>query len=230
MAYDPAWSEKLRKRLVADLAPIVLACPWLGEELGSPLKMTPADLLVAEALLPLARKAAAQEEQAEQQKRTASDDESKELREDYQAVLTSLQRNLRPQWFSTDDCELLESAITQHEALLERLRAGSQANPAWATLTRQVARVEPALQQLRELLGELARRRVANTRWLNWGLGLGLLFMIVFIPKSFGLWPPYAMSAAGLGVIAWRLWPLWQLMEQMRELRQTLPTQARAGE
>jgi MFS superfamily sulfate permease-like transporter len=114
--------------------------------------------------------------------------------------------------------------------LLERLRAGSQAMPAWAALTKQAARVEPALLRLRELLDDLGRRRTVNTRWLNWGLGLGLLFMIVFIPKSFGVWPPYAMSAAGLSVIAWRLLPLWQLMGQLRELGQTLPTQARASE
>jgi hypothetical protein len=230
MAYDPAWSEKLRKRLVAELAPIVLRCPWLGEELGNPLKMAPADLLVAEALLPPARKAAAHEEQVEEQKRAASEDESKELREEFQAILSSLHRHLRSQWFSTDDCDLIEAAIAQHEALLERLRAGSQAMPAWAALTKQAARVEPALLRLRELLDDLGRRRTVNTRWLNWGLGLGLLFMIVFIPKSFGVWPPYAMSAAGLSVIAWRLLPLWQLMGQLRELGQTLPTQARASE
>jgi len=230
MAYDPQWAGQLRKRLVVELAPVVLACPWLGKELGDPLGMAPADLLVAEALLPEARKAAAQEQQLEEQKRASIDDESRDMREEQREILTSLRGNLRGQWLWADTCQVIADNLAQHEALLARLRAHGAAGPAWVALSKQAARNEPALQQLRELLAELAERRTANTRWLNWGLGGGLLVLILFIPRSFGWWPPYAMSVAGLAVIAWRLLPLWQLMGQMRELGRGLSIPPRSAE
>jgi hypothetical protein len=46
----------LRKRLLAEIAPLAMHCPWLSE-LGDPLTMSPTGLLVLEALLPEATKA-----------------------------------------------------------------------------------------------------------------------------------------------------------------------------
>ena len=230
MAYDPSWSEKLRKRLVVELAPVTVHCPWLGQELGDPLKMAPADLLVAEALLPDLRKAAEQQEQAEQDKRVAAEDESKILRDEYRAILESLRGHLDAWWFPEESCDDIEANIVQHAALLEGLRARGEAGAAWVELSRQVARLEPAMHQLSDLLARLAQRRAANALWLNWGVGLAYLVLIILLPRSFGVGAKYVLVCFGLAVVAWRLLPGWQITGQLRELGRGLPTLPRSAE
>src|SRR5262249_51951512 len=68
LAYDPAWSERLRKRIVAELASLVVHCPWLAE-LGDPQTLDPASLLVLESLLPEARTAVERQIKADARKR-----------------------------------------------------------------------------------------------------------------------------------------------------------------
>jgi hypothetical protein len=224
MAYDPSWSERMRKRLLIELAPVIVHCPWLGEELGDPLKMGPADLLVAEALLPEARKAAEQQVTSDQQKRAATEEESTQLREEHRAILNGLRVNLASYWHTADACEAIESDIGLHAELLARLRARGETSPAWAGLLKQVTRTEPALHQVREQLGALERLRAINILFLNWGVGLAFLVLLWLLPAYFSLWIRYAIIGVGVGVVAWRLVPTWLVIQRLRELGSELPS------
>jgi hypothetical protein len=227
MAHDAAWGQRLRERVAADVAQLLVACPWLAPEFGDVLKMAPADLLAAEALLPEAKKAAEQEQQIMETKRAADDDESVLLREEYAAILNSLRRHLRRRWYPEDAREEIKGTINQFGLLLANLRARGEPTPAWGALAKQVARAEPLMERVGEEIARYGRRSAANVWFLNWGTGLGWLFMLTFIPNSFSPWGRIILIGAALAVLAWRLLPLWQTGGELQELGTGLPTPPR---
>jgi tRNA A-37 threonylcarbamoyl transferase component Bud32 len=224
MAHDAAWGQRLRERVAAEFAQLVVACPWLAPEFGDVLKMSPAELLAAEALLPEAKKAAEQEQQITETKRAADEDESNLLREEYIAILNSLRRHLRRRWYPEDAREEIAGTINQFGQLLANLRARGEPTPAWGALTKQVARTEPLMEQIGEQIARYGRRSAANVWFLNWGTGLGWLFMFTFIPNNLSPWGRIILISAALAVLAWRLMPLWETGGELQELGTGLPT------
>jgi hypothetical protein len=221
MAYDPAYADKLRKRLAVELTPILVRCPWMTAGLGEVAKMSPADLLATETLLPDLRKAADQEDQANAQKQAAHDGEAEQLRIEVRDLFAAVRGGLAGLWPAEEDCENIEAALVQLFDMLARLRAGGATSPAWVTLMQQMNRMEPALRQMHTLLGELMRRRAASRMWVNWGTIGAALFALIFTPRPFA-WFRYLALALLIIVPAWRLWPAWSTAHELRELARSL--------
>lgn len=215
-AYDPAWADWLRRKLGAEAAALASACPWLAE-LGDPAGMDAADLLVLEALLPEARKAAerGRSVRAEQEKAEAED--MRKLRGDAELAIGNL-RSLGGRLLTPAASAELRAALDQYQGLLARVRASGRSDDAWMALRKRVVRVEPYADRMQELVDRLAERRTANAGWFGREAAgfafFAIIVLPIFLPARLSYLP--AMIVAGLA--AWRLLPNFFAARQIREL------------
>ena len=89
LAFDVKWTERLRQRLLAELANLAADCPWLAE-LGEPQQMDAALLLVLETMLPEARKMAERQQKAKEKARETEISECQRIRNEVTSVVASL--------------------------------------------------------------------------------------------------------------------------------------------
>src|SRR5207249_294455 len=89
IAYDASWAERLRKRLLAELAALLVHCLWL-REVGDPLQMNATSLLVLEALLPEAKTVADRQIRADRRKRDEEAEQARTLSRDLDEITATV--------------------------------------------------------------------------------------------------------------------------------------------
>jgi hypothetical protein len=215
VAYDEKWSERLRQRLLAELAQIAADSPWLGT-LGDPLTMDAAALLVLEALLPEARKTAERLRKAAEDNEVSAVNALNTLREGVATTLAQLKSHSPSFWPTSRDLESIENISVRFFAQAALVRARGEAGTVgksaadsygerFQTLRKQVARNEPLVDRIQQNAQDLQRQLAVNAGWLNvrvfgfFGLSL-LLLPILFNERIVA-----SVFAAGVAIVAWRI-------------------------
>lgn len=221
LAYDAAWSERLRRRVMADLAPLVIHCPWLAE-IGDPLTMDAASLLVLESLLPEAAKAADRQNKANARRRQAEIDELRAMEVEAATLVENLRTNALENMLTAGVCDELHSDLERFFSLLARVQSAGRADEAFLELQRSLKRIESIANHMKILIEILAERRAAKSGWLS---GRTLAFAglaLVFAAPFFGARAFYAIAVAIVTVLAWRMVPNYLTAQRIRRLASRL--------
>ncbi|TAN49775.1 MAG: hypothetical protein EPN21_10670 [Methylococcaceae bacterium] len=220
IAYAPSWSERLRRRLVQELARLALHCPWLVE-LGDPQSMDAAELLVVEALLPEAQKAAARRIKAGERQRMAENHEYHTL-QGRLVVLMSVLRDTATERLATPFvCAELREMAVQYLGLIAVLQASGRTDPAWLEMQQNALRGKRAVDQLLVELDDLSARRAITAGWLNPSVLGFVLLAALFAPFTPALGVKSIVFIV-LGIAVWRLLPDWFKMRKIRRLADKL--------
>ena len=221
IAYDARWAERLRARLQAELAALLVHCPWLAE-LGDPRTMTPTALLVLEALLPDAKKAAERQIRLNTQKRTEEADDCRRKSETLDDIRTTLRATAARRYPSDDYCAELGDALTRYFDLLADVRATGRSDEPWLALRSAAIRMEPVARRMQRLVERLRERLAVSGGWLNARTALPLLFAILLLPR---LGPRVIIAVVivlPLVIVGWRIVPNFLVAGQIRALAQKL--------
>jgi tRNA A-37 threonylcarbamoyl transferase component Bud32 len=221
IAYDPQWAERLRRRLLAELAGLLVYCPWLGQ-LGDPLTLAPAPLLVLEALLPQARKLAEQQQLAEARLREADAAECAALNTELQAVLAALRHAARASLLLPAACATLAAELERYFDLVAKIRASGRSDLPWQELRAAAARRKTVAAQMREAVHSLAEQRAENAGWLSQQVLIFVVLAMLLLPMIFGRSTLGWLSALLAGVAAWRLLPVYSQTRKIRGLASRL--------
>jgi serine/threonine protein kinase len=216
-AYDARWSERLRQRLQAELAELAVHCPWLSE-LGDPQRLDASGLLVMEALLPEARKAAQRQRQAAARRTAEAEAELHEFQNELATTMARLRQNAQGGSFWRARCDEVRSNAEDYLNLLARLRATGRSDAPWQTLRQTAGRNEPNVNRLLKLLDDLEVRRTANAGWISLRVQVATGLVVWLVPSVVGEASLYPILAVIAGILAWRFVPVFIMMKQLREL------------
>jgi hypothetical protein len=219
IAYDARWAERLRTRLLSELAALVAHCPWLTE-LGDPRTMTPTALLVLEALLPEAKKAAERQIRRDTQKRTEQADDCRRKSDALDDIKTTLRATSNRRYPTDEYCEELADALARYFELLADVRATGRSDDAWIELRSAAIRMEPIARRMQRLVERLRERLAVSGGWLNARTALPLFFAFLLLPR---LGPRVIIAVVivlPLAIIGWRIVPNLLLAGQIRALGQ----------
>jgi len=218
IAYDAAWSERLRKRILAELSGLIVHCSWLAE-IGNPQEMDAASLLVLEALLPEARKAAENQTKAKERKRQVAIEEIQSIKSEAEILMAQIGEMARNRKATPTVCDELHHSLENCFALLERIRRSGRSDDDWIALKKRLLRFEPVANRLFNLISQLEEQRAANSGWLSARVMAFFTIAFVTLPLLTEIALAYGVLAVITGMlIVWRLWPIYPLMKQVREL------------
>lgn len=219
LAFDVKWAERMRQRLMVELANLSIQCPALTE-MGDPRTMDAASLLVVDTLLPEARKIAEQQIKAKEQERDKQIGERNRIQAGVNAVIVSLRGLTKNRMATLPVCTEIKQLIGEYHDLVAVARSENQADPAWREISRSTLRHLRNIDRLMLLVDELIERRPVDAGFFNQRVAVfaavALLMRFIFFRDSNLL--TFGMLAAIGGVAAWRLLPTWSLMRQIREL------------
>ena len=221
-AYDPAWVEALRGRLLNELAALSVQCPWMME-LGDPQAMTSAQLLAYEALLPELRKRAQLQVRREAEEVRRQVAASAELSAALQLNLAQISGYARRLSFlSSSESELLLAPLDEYLVLMGRIRAHGATEEGWLTLRRQALRTEPLVLRMRSVCERLRERRTANAGWAGEeASGIFVLGVMLSVWWRAGLGLLLFLSLATV-IIAWRYLPVLHMVQDIHRLGRDL--------
>ncbi|WP_028604845.1 protein kinase domain-containing protein [Ottowia thiooxydans] len=226
IAYDPAWTERLRASLARELTMLSAQCSWLTE-LGNPLAMMPAELLACEAVLPVARKAVERQARQEALRVQQEGEEREQLHAALQASLVQIGLHARKLTFLFPETNRLSGALEEYAEVLARIRARGATDVEWMAVRSKALRGEPAALRLRDLCDRLSEHRTANEGWFNEQAGT---FVVIGLGASFALWNLQGFLLALSVVIlvtAWRLLPILHMVQDIHRLGKELGISAR---
>jgi hypothetical protein len=203
------------------LAGLLVYCPWLGQ-LGDPLTLAPAPLLVLEALLPQARKLAEQQQLAEARLREADAAECAALNTELQAVLAALRHAARASLLLPAACATLAAELERYFDLVAKIRASGRSDLPWQELRAAAARRKTVAAQMREAVHSLAEQRAENAGWLSQQVLIFVVLAMLLLPMIFGRSTLGWLSALLAGVAAWRLLPVYSQTRKIRRLASRL--------
>lgn len=223
MAYDPAWVERLRDRLVRELAALSAQYSWVME-LGDPMAMAPAQLLACETQLPEVRRATERQARREEQLLLRQAELREELRAALQSNLAQISQRARqvPYLFPGIQTHLLRQVLEEHADLLARIRAHDDTGSEWLAVRRQALRSEPAVLRLRDLCDRLSECLTANEGWFG---GEAILFgflglvMIMVLLNARVLLITLGIAAA---IAVWRCLPSLHMVQDIHRLAKSL--------
>jgi tRNA A-37 threonylcarbamoyl transferase component Bud32 len=219
IAYDARWAERLRTRLLSELAALVVHCPWLAE-LGDPRTMTPTALLVLEALLPDARKAADRQIKLNTQRRTEEADDCRRKSDALDDIKATLRATAERRYPTADYCDELADALTRYFELLADVRATGRSDEAWLGLRAAAIRMEPVARRMQRIVERLRERLAVSGGWLNARTALPLVFAILLLPRLGPRVIIAVMIVLPLAIVGWRIVPNFLLAGQIRALAQ----------
>lgn len=217
MAYDAQWSERLRKRLTAELAGLMVYCPWFAE-LGDTHTMNAASLLVLESLLPEARKVAERQVKANQRKRETDISDCQEIKLEVSTAVAAIRDAAKTSMMLPGAASDLRTAIDRYFELLARIRASGRADQEWLDMKKSAGRAERVASQLLLLVDGLAERRAVNAGWFSTQVFVFFALAMFLLPIIFGNGIDYWLMAIASGLAAWRLLPSYSMMRQIKEL------------
>lgn len=217
MAYDPAWTTRLRDYLSRETARLSLDSPWL-QALGEIDQLPPAGLLALESLLPEARKQAHRMQEREQRADAEAQAQTRQLLADSAIALAEIRETASQLFFDDSVCRELTEKNERFARLAAQMRAMGGSDEAYLNLRRRITRVEPSINRLQRLIDTLLERRAVNRGWLNQQT-LGFFALAAFLlPILVSQRLTYPLLIAGLLFIAWRLLPNWFTVRKIREL------------
>jgi hypothetical protein len=138
------------------------------------------------------------------------------------ALLNNLRTKARTERLSPRVCRELQADLERFFDLLARVGSAGGSDEASVRLQQSLRRLEPLAGNMQTLLEVLAERRAANSGWLGQETLIFLALAVVFVPGFFGARATYAMVAAVIGVLVWRMLPNYFTMQNIRDLAQRL--------
>lgn len=221
MTYDPAWAERLRKRIMAELAGLIVHCPWITE-IGDPLTMDFISLLVLEALLPDARTAVDRQTRADARRQ---EEEAEDYRVKMAAIavaVASLKTAARHQIPTAEVCSELRDGLDHYAGLIADIRASGRSDLPWMEMRKAVIRGEPFAKRIHTLVDHLAETLAVNSGWMDWRVLVFMLLAVFVVPAIVGQSYFYMLGLIVAGVLAWRLLPNYFLLREIRDLAEKL--------
>jgi serine/threonine protein kinase len=223
MAYDAQWSERLRKRLTADLTGLMVYCPWFAE-LGDTQTMSPSSLLVLESLLPEARNVADRQIKANDRQRESESNDCKATKQDVSAVISAIRTAARSNMMIATGPDNLRTELDRYFDLLAGIKASGRSDLEWQAVKKSVVRSEKVAAQLQLLIDTLTEWRAINAGWMSAPvLGFAALAMI-FLPIFFSRAAIYFLWGAIGAVIAWRIVSTYSITRRIKEVAARLPS------
>ena len=217
LAYDPAWTARLRAVLSKEVARLSIHSPWL-QFVGDIAQLPGASLLALESLLPEARKQAKRIQEREEQAQSEAQARTKTLQVDSTLAIADISEASQLTFFGDEVLSGLHEKINRFFALAAQVRAHARSDQDYLNLRKQITQLEPSINRLRRLIDTLLERRAVNRGWLNertFGFfGLSLLFLPVFLSER---WVYPLMLAGGIFVV-WRLLPNYFTVREIKAL------------
>lgn len=221
LTYDPAWGAQYRKGLAAEFASLVIRCPWLAE-FGDPRTMEAAALLVFDALLPDARKAAENEVEQATRKRAAESDQLQSAKLEATNLIFQVKASGEERVITAEVCDGMRLDIQRYFELLAWLEGSGHAEPSAQELRRTMKRQEPALNHMLTLLDVLAERRTRHAGWLSAEVATVAFVVLLVAPMLLGAWAAYLLIPTAIAAAMWLLLPNHFTLQNIRRLARRL--------
>jgi hypothetical protein len=221
LAYDERWPERLRKRLLVAYAGLQAYCPWLAS-LGEVEHMPVASLLVLEAMLPEAQKAAERQQKADAWQRTADHDAAAAMKQEVLNSIRALRVAATDSMLPASAVENLQLALDQYYELLTTLRASASSEVPWQEAKKTAVRVEHIAAKLGRLAKDLTVRRTQNRGWAGREVQVFVVIAIILVPLFFRWLNVYSILALLAALGGWRFLPNYLTMRKIRELGERL--------
>lgn len=216
MSHDNAWAERLRKRMLAELAGLSAQCAWVSD-LGDPHEMDAASLLVLEALLPEAKKSAAHQLKKVERDRQEMDREYHDLHAELRSVIANIRATASSRFITPYVCGELREQAEQYLNLTNMIRASGRTDQAWLDLKKQALRLQISANRMLDAVDKLSRHRAITAGWLNMRT-IGFVALAVFmLPVLFPGIRPWIVIFF-IALVAWRLLPDYWMMKSIQQL------------
>lgn len=223
MAYDPAWVERLRVRVMRELAELATRYPWVIE-LGDPKAMTPPQLLACEAQLPEVRHATERQARDEALRQRQQTEAREELHSSLRAnlALISHQAGELPYLFPGAQAHFLRQTLDEHAQLMARIRAHGDAGKEWLAVRRRALRSEPVVLRLRDRCDSLSERLIENEGWFDANVlrvGMIILALVLLLLRI-----RFTLPLLGLALVfmVWRGLPVLHMVQDIHRLARDL--------
>jgi tRNA A-37 threonylcarbamoyl transferase component Bud32 len=204
IAYDAQWAERLRKRLVAELAELTVYCPWFAD-LDDTQRAGPAALLVLEALLPEARKIRDRQIKFTERQRESAVNELQSLKHALSLAGHALRATAKGGLIMGESRDALRLQLQEYFSLLAQVKESERSDIDWQTLKKSAARNEAIARQMSLSLDRLAERLAVDAGWFSPPMiGLTLLVSLA-LPFAFKSRLAYFPLVASLVIAAWRI-------------------------
>ncbi len=216
MSYDNSWAERLRKRIMAELLNLSAQCAWITD-LGDPMQMDAASLLVLEALLPEARKSVDHQLKKVERYRQDMAKECVALRDEVRSALVGIRTTATSRLATPSVCIELRELVEQYLNLIAIIRASGRTDQEWLDLKKQALRLQISANRMLEALDKISRHRAISAGWFSMQTISFVALAIFMLPILFpGIRPWLIISIIVL--LAWRLLPDYWMMKSIRKL------------
>ena len=216
MSYDNSWAERLRKRMVAELLGLSAKCTWIND-LGDPLQMDAASLLVLEALLPEAKKSVAHQLKKIERDRKEMDREFAALRDELRAVQINIREAASASFATPAVCDELKASLDAYLELVATIHASGRTDQDWVDFKKQALRPKIFANMMVNELEKLERHRAITSGWLGMqtaGFAALAIFILPVVVPGIRLW----LFLFILVVVVWRLLPDYLMMRSILQL------------
>jgi serine/threonine protein kinase len=216
MSYDNSWAERLRKRVMAELLGLSAKCTWVND-LGDPLQMDAASLLVLEALLPEAKKSVAHQLKKMERNRKEMDREFAAMRDDLRSVQTNIREAASASYATPGVCDELRGSLDVYFELVSAIHASGRTDQDWLDFKKQALRPKIVANMLMSELEKLEQHRAISSGWLGMqtaGLAALAIFLLPIAIPGIRVW----LFIFFLAVVVWRLLPDYLMMRSILQL------------
>lgn len=219
LSYDNSWAERLRKRVIAEILGLAAQSPWI-KDLGDPLKMDAASLLVVEALLPEARKSVDHQLKKSERNREETNKEFIALQAEVRSVLSRIRSTASSRMATPTVCDELRNALDEYHQLVIQINKSGRSDKEWVNMKRQIMRTQASANIMLDTLDKLGEHRAVSSGWLSLPtlllMGLGIALLPAIFPGTRG-W----LIAAVIALLTWRLLPDYGMMRSIQKLGET---------
>ena len=204
IAYDAQWAERLRQRLVAELAELTAYCPWFAD-LDDTRRAGPAALLVLEALLPEARKVRDRQIKFKERQQETAVNELQSLKQALSLAGHALRAAARGSLIMGESIDALRLQLQQYFSLLAEVKESERADIDWQALKKSAARNEAIARQMSLSLDRLAERREVDAGWFSPPMIALTLLVSLALPFAFKSPLAYVPLLVSGIIAAWRI-------------------------
>lgn len=219
MSYDNSWAERLRKRMVAELLSLSAKCAWIND-LGDPLQMDAASLLVLEALLPEAKKSVAHQLKKMERNRKEMDREFAAMRDELRTIQINIREAASAGYATSAVCDELRASLDAYLELVATVHASGRTDQDWLDFRKQALRPKIVANMMVNELDKLEQHRAITSGWLGipaTGIAaLGIFLLPVVFPGT-RVWLFIFIFA----VVVWRLLPDYLMTKTIQKLGET---------
>lgn len=216
ISYDNSWAERLRKRILAELLNLSSRCAWIND-LGDPLQMDAASLLVVEALLPEAKKSVDHQLKKIERYRQDMDRECTVMREEIRSVLARISSIATSRLAMPLVCDELRELVEYYLELVVTIRASGRTDQEWLDVKKEALRLQISSNRMLEALDRISQHRAVTAGWFGMQTISFLILAVFLLPMLFpdaGIW----ITLSVIFLVAWRLFPDYRMMKSIQKL------------